>query len=143
MGKSYIAHCQSGYYGYNRKVHVGNPISGHEYAQCGWNREYHEGKMIIQLISYETVVCEIVGQANYALDDWLHCYGTFSQTTRKHIAWFMREMEKVFGYKTELCNYSTAKNCYEKDIEINLHTGEIRKASHGMIQTVGIPVRDW
>lgn len=146
MGKTYTAHCQEGYYCYDRKVHVGKPIRGHEYSQCGWNRIIDEvnDKMIIQFVSYETIVIEIVGKNSTATCDWLHCYGTFSQTTRKQMGWFMREMQERYGYKRELCNYFTCKHCYEKDLEINLMTGEKRKASQGMIQTVGVRVNtDW
>ena len=146
MGKTYMAHCQSGYYCYDRKVHVGKPLRDHVYAQCGWNRivDTENDKMIIQFVSYETIVVEIVGKNSTAQCDWLHCYGTFSNTTRKQIGWFMREMKERYGYREELCTYQTCKHCYEKDIEINLMTGETRKASQGMIQTVGVRVNtDW
>ena len=146
MSKTYTAHCQSGYYGYDRKVHVDMPIRGHEYSQCGWNRETHpeRDEMVIQFVSYETIVVEIVGKNSTAKEDWLHCYGTFSQTTRKQMGWFMREMAQRYGYCADLCTYQQCKDCYEKDYEINLFTGETRKASQGMIQTVGVRVNtDW
>ena len=136
--KTYIANCQMGYFADRRRVTVNHPVRGHEYAQCGWNETIvevnGEYKSCIQFVSYETIVLEIV-------DGWLHCYGTFSQTTRKQMGWFMREMAwLVNSYKADLCNYCTCKDCYEKDIEVNLFTGETRPAFIGTTQTVGTRV---
>lgn len=128
--KSYVAHCQSGYYGYDRIVVVDERLRDHSSAQCGIIRH---GRLI-QLVSYETVVCEID-------NDWLHCYGTFSVTTAKQIGWFMQQMKQEYGFRIDLSNYQTAKRAYEKGIEINLYNGDERKAADGMIRTVGMKVR--
>ena len=70
--KSYVAHCQSGYYGYDRTVVVDKKLRDHEYAQCGINGH----GTFVQFVSYETIVCEID-------NGWLHCYGTFFRNDRK------------------------------------------------------------
>ena len=128
--KSYVAHCQSGYYVYDRTVVVDRKLRDHEYAQCGINGH----GTLVQFVSYETIVCEID-------NGWLHCFGTFSTTTAKQIGWFMRQMKQEYGYRIDLSNYQTAKRAYEKGIEINLYNGDERKAADGMIQTVGMKVR--
>ena len=136
--KTYIANCQMGYFADRRRVTVDHPIRGHEYSQCGWNQRLIDDNGIlrecIQFVSYETIVLEII-------DGWLHCYGTFSQTTRKQIGWFIREMAWINNeFKTSICHYFTAKDSYEKNIEINLCTGETRPATMGITQTVGTRV---
>ena len=116
----YIAHCQSGYYAYDRAVNVAKKLDRMPYAQAGIIY-YDNGDPA--LISYETKVCEIV-------EGWLHCYGTFSATTRKHIGAFLREVAPSV-------TYHDAKRCYMDDIEMNVQTGETRPAANGMIQTIG------
>ena len=118
----YIAHCSSDWYQYDRIVHVDKRLDRMPSAQAGI--KWIDGGCM--LISYETIVCEIV-------DDWLHCYGIFSQTTRKHIGAFLREVAPGMSYYD-------AKMCYEDDVEINVKTREMRDAAQGMIQTVGIKV---
>ena len=93
----YVAHCTSGYYGYDRAVMVQHRLNSHPYAQCGIIRNGNT----IQFVSYETIVCEIE-------EDWLHCYGTFSATTAKQIGWFLREMKQKYGYRVDLATYQTA-----------------------------------
>lgn len=79
-----------------------------------------------QLVSYETIVAEVV-------NSWLHVYGLFSATTRKHIGAYLHEVAPRLSYYD-------AKRCYEDDLEINVETGEVRPAALGMVQTVGIRV---
>ena len=124
---TYVAHCQSGYYGYDKMVTVNQRLNDHPYAQCGIIR--HDN--CVQFVSYETIVCEID-------NDWLHCYGTFSATTAKQIGWFLREMKQKYNYRIDLATYQTAKRCYLKGIEVNLYNGDERTAADGMIQTIGI-----
>ena len=52
-----------------------------------------ENENTIALISYKTTVVEI-GKKN----GWVRCYGTFSQTTRKHISAFCKEMGMGLDY---------------------------------------------
>ena len=120
--KQYRAHCMSGYYQYERMVTVDKKLDSMPYAQAGI---ICKGNTVF-LVSYETIVCEID-------NEWLHCYGTFSQSTRKHIGAFLKECAPNL-------NYYHAKDCYLNDIEININTGEIRPASLGTIQTIGYKI---
>lgn len=65
------------------------------------------------LVSYTTTVCDV------DQDGWLHCSGTYSATTRKHIGYFCEEM----NYK--IC-YQDVKRAYEKDMFVNVWTGEFK-----------------
>ena len=64
------------------------------------------------LISYTTTVCSI------DKNGFLSCTGTYSATTRKHIAAFLKE------YAPNMC-YHDAKKAYENNYAINIYTGEI------------------
>ena len=129
MSISYTAHCGNGVFLYDRKVTVTSKLRDHKSSQCGIIRQNNT----TFFVSYETIVCEIT-------DDFLHCYGTFSQTTRKQIGWFLEQMRKDYCYRVDLATYQTAKRCYEKGIEVNLYNGDERKASDGIIQTIGTRV---
>ena len=130
MSKSYVAHCQSGYYQYDRFVTVGHCLRNHPYAQCGWNK-LDDGT--IQFVSYETIVCEI------SSDGWFHLYGEFSTTTSKHITWFLREYSSDYlSGNPFTCSYGFLRNKYRKGLDYNLFTDEERPSVNGMIQTVGI-----
>ena len=65
----------------------------------------------ISLVSYATTVITIDPAG------WLTCYGTYSQTTRKHIGAFMKEYTNF--------SYHTAKDACIGNYTINIHTGEI------------------
>lgn len=114
---NYVAHCGD-YYKQDYVVSVDRRLKRCPYGQCGIvNSNGNEF-----LISYATKVAEI------DCDGWLHVYGLFSATTRKHISFWLREHN---------IPYSIAKGCVEDDMEYNVFTGEYRDASDGMIQTVG------
>lgn len=85
-------------------------LTDHRYSQChveiAPNGDVH-------FFSYVTLVCSIEA-------GWLSCTGTYSQTTRKQIGWFLKEYAPMM-------NYHNAKLCYEGNCEINIHTGEVRK----------------
>ena len=119
--RSYIAHCQSGYYCYDRKVYVAERLRDMPSAQAGII--YTENG--VQLVSYETIVAEII-------DNWLHVYGTFSRTTAKHIGAFLKQFSGL--------HYSDAKNCINNGVEMNVNTKDERPAAMGMIQTIGVRV---
>ena len=85
-------------------------IADHPYAQA-FIRRYTNGA--IDFISYRTTVIQITA------DGWLKCHGTYSQTTRKQIGWFLRECGNGFGYHT-------AKQLYTDRMELNIYTGEVR-----------------
>ena len=83
-------------------------LTDHRYSQC------HVEIMPngdVYFFSYVTLVCSIES-------GWLSCSGTYSQTTRKQIGWFLKEY-------APLMNYHNAKFCYQNDCRINIHTGEI------------------
>lgn len=85
-------------------------LTYHPYAQCYVSIDPKVG---IHFYSYRTLVITI------DVDGWLTCHGLYSATTRKQIGWFMRE------YCSPL-TFHDAKRCYYDDIQINIHTGEIR-----------------
>ena len=132
MGKTYIAHCQSGYYQYDRAVWVGHGLRNHPYSQCGYTK-LEDGT--IQFVSYETIVCEI------SPDGWFHLYGEFSTTTSKQITWFLREYSSDYlsGNPYTAC-YQFLRDKYRKGLDYNLKTDETRPAVNGMIQTIGVRV---
>lgn len=117
--KTYKANCMTGYYQYSRYVTVSRRLDLMPYAQAGII-ERADG---VQLVSYETIVAEIV-------DGWLHCYGTFSASTRRHIGAWLREVAPSL-------NYHDAKRCFADSVEMNVNTGEVRPAAAGMIRTIG------
>lgn len=82
----------------------------HPYAQASI-RLYDSGEIVF--ISYSTPVIIV------SSDGWMRCTGTYSQTTRKQIGWFMRE-------RFPRLSYHTAKRLYIDNMEMNIHTGEVR-----------------
>ena len=116
--KRYIAHCQSGYYCYDRIVMVDKKLPDHEYMQAG-TILHNNGEF---LVSYDTIVAEIT-------DGWIHSYGTFSRTTARHIGIWARQ----YGL-----SYYFIKQLYEKNLEYNIYSKEYRPAVEGTIQTIGI-----
>lgn len=64
-------------------------------------------------ISYSTTVIVIDN------DGWMNVNGLYSMTTRKQIGWFLKEYAPYITYQM-------AKRCYEDDMIINIHTGEVR-----------------
>jgi len=83
-------------------------VAGHEYAQAQENY-FDDGT--VQLQSYSTIIIEINPEG------WLHCTGTYSMTTIKHIGWFMRARGM---------SYQLAKLLYLENKEYNVNTGECR-----------------
>ncbi len=83
-------------------------VAGHEYAQA---RENYFEDGTVQLQSYSTIIIEINPEG------WLHCTGTYSMTTIKHIGWFMRARGMT---------YQLAKLLYLENKEYNINTGECR-----------------
>lgn len=81
----------------------------HQYAHAAI-LSYSDGS--VGLLSYNTVVAEI------SPDGWLIVRGLYSNTTRRHIGWFMKE----FGFQ-----YSTARDLYLDNMMMNLFTGEVKE----------------
>lgn len=90
-------------------------LANHPYAQCCVER--HDCGIVFW--SYRTAVIVIDN------DGWLHCTGTYSQTTRRQMGWFMREYVTYPNGKRG--SYADAKQCYEKHFDFNVYTGEIRE----------------
>ena len=84
------------------------PVAGHKYAQAHVN--FFDDNTV-ELWSYTTRIISITPEG------WLHCTGTYSMTTIKHIGWFMRER----GF-----TYQLAKQMYLDNKEFNIYTGEVR-----------------
>ena len=84
------------------------PVAGHKYAQACVNF-FDDGT--VELQSYATRIISITPEG------WLHCTGTYSMTTIKHIGWFMRERGM---------DYYLAKRMYLDNKEYNIYTGEVR-----------------
>ena len=74
-----------------------------------------ENENTITLISYTTTVIEIDKK-----NGWVRCYGTYSQTTRKHISAFCREMDMGL-------EYYLMKRIYAEGLRYNHLTGEVEK----------------
>ena len=84
-------------------------LANHPYSQChveiAPNGE-------IYFFSYVTLVCHIDSEG------WLECTGTYSQTTRKQIGWFLKEYAPAM-------NYHMVKQAYIDDMTININTAEV------------------
>ena len=104
--KSYIAHCQNGYYCYDRKVFVAERLRDMPSAQAGIR--YTENG--IQLVSYETIVAEIK-------NNWIRIYGMFSRSTGKHIKAFLNQFTPFHD------GYYFAKSLAKSQKEYSLITG--------------------
>ena len=99
-----------GYYEKTVEVEVDRKLSKMPYAQCGVRFDTHG---CIEFVSYSITVIEIDPLG------WMTCTGTYSQTTRKQIGKFLSE------YAPKM-SYYDAKRCYEKNMAINIHTGEVK-----------------
>ena len=67
----------------------------------------------IALVSYTTTVIVLD-----ALTGWVRCFGTYSQTTKKHISAFCKEIGLGL-------NYYLMKKIYEENLGYNVYTGEL------------------
>lgn len=106
----YVAHEQIGFYCKDSIQEVDKRLKYQPYAQAGVIID----RFGTHLISYTTLVCTIDN------DGYLTCTGTYSNTTRKHIGSFLKE------YAPNV-NYYDAKKCYEKNVSINIYTGEVKE----------------
>jgi len=65
------------------------------------------------LISYATMVAELTREG------WLRVNGLYTRTTKKHIGWFMHELNSTYQF---------AKQLVFDNMEYNINTGEYRCA---------------
>ena len=70
------------------KVSRKSRIAGHEQANVCMQQYYGD----VYLRSYDTLVC-----LYDCVNDTLYCSGLYSMTTRKHIGWFLSEINKDYG----------------------------------------------
>ena len=93
-------------------------LASHQYAKCRVSVYREDGRVTsVSLQSYSTDVCGIY------LDEpdgaWhVYCTGTYSQTTRKQIVWFAREL--CYAYAPCEIDYYDFKAIYESDIDSSL-----------------------
>ena len=66
----------------------------------------------VRMFSYKTMVIKI------DRNGWLDCTGTYSQTPRRQIRWFLREYAPMISYQM-------VKQCVEDRMVINVKTGEV------------------
>ena len=84
------------------------PLRGHEHAAAG----VVDIAGMLALRSYKTIVLTV------DFNGWLTCTGTYSATTRRHIAWFMAE------YFPNLGGYKLVKRLFESGESVNVRTGD-------------------
>lgn len=86
-------------------------LASHQYANCRLSVYREDGNVRrVSLRSYSTDVCGIYfDEVDGA---WhIYCTGTYSQTTRKQIGWFAREL--CYAYAPCEIDYFTFKYIYE------------------------------
>lgn len=98
-------------------------LENHNYAKCGYEY-YGDGEGII-FYSYDTKVLEIC-------DCFIMCYGLFSQTTRKHISWFLNEF---YG---DSLTFNDIKKIAGKNVVMNIFTKKILNAKTGEVIECGL-----
>lgn len=89
---------------------VKRKLTNHKYAQC---HVIIEDNGTINFISYKTLVIQAVPHISgqYVL----FCTGTYSQTTRKQIGWFLKEyFGDISYYGMKKCAYDKTGICAER-----------------------------
>ena len=90
-------------------------LDSHKYANCRVSVYRKDGRVYgVSLWSYSTDVCGIYFDEIEGA--WLvYCTGTYSQTTRKQIGWFAREL--CYAYAPCKIDYYGFKAIYESAID--------------------------
>lgn len=70
-------------------------LKNHPYCNCYVEMDNIENPTQISFISYRTVVIYATKKDNVW---YIECSGTYSQTTRKQISWFLREYFPKINY---------------------------------------------
>lgn len=92
----------------------GRYLTGHESAQA---QVLHINR-VRALISYTTTVALLNS------DGWLEITGLYSNTTRRHIRWFLNEYCKNdLGIPP---TFATIKLCVKDHMRLNIYTGEVK-----------------
>lgn len=89
-------------------------LENHPYAQCKVFEtaitDPDLGHIIMRrwvLRSYET---DVVLVRETGTEWQLTCYGTYSQTTRRHIGWFLRDIGAPFAYQAAKRSFELAED---------------------------------
>ena len=118
---SYIVKTSHGVFEELRRVYVDKRLPGMEYAQAGILYE----PSAEFLVSYETIVAELTA------DGWVHIYGLFSPTTRKHLG----RWAKMHGL-----TYMDVKKMYDVSQDYNIYTKQQRPAEFIPARLIGVAV---
>lgn len=89
---------------------IRKPLEKMPYAQA---TVIIEGDNLYKLQSYETIVVILDKETG-----WIECLGTYSQTTRKHIGAFAKEI----GYHL---TYQLLRDLANEKLMYNIYTGEV------------------
>lgn len=81
-------------------------LKNHEYAQAHVEIENDDDSIIYRLVSYKTHVATVT---ETAAGWFLDCYGLYSMTTRKHIGWFLSDINSPFTFNDAKCSVETGR----------------------------------
>ena len=81
-------------------------IKNHEYAQAHVEIENDDDSIIYRLVSYSTHVATVT---ETAAGWFLDCYGLYSMTTRRHIGWFLDDINSPFTFNDAKCSVETGR----------------------------------
>ena len=81
-------------------------LKNHEYAQARVEIEDDGDSIIYRLVSYSTHVATVT---ETAAGWFLDCYGLYSMTTRKHIGWFLSDINSPFTFQDAKCSVETGR----------------------------------
>ena len=89
---------------------VTRKLKNHEYAQAHVEIE-NDDSVIYWLVSYSTHVATVVETPS----GWsLACYGLYSMTTRKHIGWFLSDINSPFTFQDAKRSVEIGEVVYEQ-----------------------------
>lgn len=72
-------------------------LKNHEYARAHVEIENDRDGVVYRLVSYSTHVATVRSTKD---GGWfLDCYGLYSMTTRRHISWFLDDINSPFTYQ--------------------------------------------
>lgn len=97
-------------------------LATHQFAKCRVCVCRKDARVTwVYLYSYSTHVCGIyLDEVN---DTWyVYCTGTYSQTTRRHIGWFARELR--YAYAPCEIDYFDFKAIYEDSLKVGVYVQE-------------------
>ena len=81
-------------------------LKNHEYAQAHVEIENDDDGIIYRLVSYSTHVATV---HETAAGWFLDCYGLYSTTTRRHISWFLDDINSPFTFNDAKCSVETGR----------------------------------